>query len=133
MKYRYDVLIQEFHLDTFGHVNNASYVMLYEQARWDFITKEGLGLDYIKKHHVGPVILHFEISFKKELLNRQSIQIQSEFMKMMNSKICCLKQMMVSQDGKTLFSEASFQIGFFDLKSRKLIPWTDQWLALLKN
>ena len=50
--FEYQVLIQEVHLDSFGHVNNAAYVMLYEEARWDFITKQGFGLDYIQKHQV---------------------------------------------------------------------------------
>ena len=36
--YEYEKTILEQHLDTFGHVNNAAYLVLYEEARWDFIT-----------------------------------------------------------------------------------------------
>ncbi len=43
-KASYDVLILESHLDTFGHVNNAAYLTLFEESRWDFITKNGYGL-----------------------------------------------------------------------------------------
>ena len=31
--YEYDKTILEQHLDTFGHVNNAVYLSLYEEAR----------------------------------------------------------------------------------------------------
>ena len=37
--FEYELVIKECHLDSFGHVNNAIYVQLYEEARWDFITK----------------------------------------------------------------------------------------------
>jgi len=46
-EFEYEVQIKEMHLDSFGHVNNAAYVMLYEEARWDFITRNGFGLDYV--------------------------------------------------------------------------------------
>ena len=65
--FEYDLLIQEFHLDSFGHVNNAIYVELYEEARWDFITKSGFGLDYIQLHQKGPVILDLKVRFRREL------------------------------------------------------------------
>ena len=43
------IVIREEHLDTFGHVNNARYLEIFEQARWDFITDNGFGLDYIEQ------------------------------------------------------------------------------------
>ena len=39
--FTYEMLIKEKHLDTFGHVNNATYFELLEEARWDFITNNG--------------------------------------------------------------------------------------------
>ncbi len=32
--HEYHLLILEKHLDTFGHVNNASYLEILEEARW---------------------------------------------------------------------------------------------------
>ena len=34
----YHTQIKEKDLDTLGHVNNAKYLELFEEARWDFIT-----------------------------------------------------------------------------------------------
>src|SRR5688500_373173 len=98
--FEYEVLIREFHLDVYGHVNNAVYVQLYEEARWDFITKNGFGLDYIRSHHVGPVILDLKVRFKRELKNRESIKILSRVAEIVNSKIMVLEQSMVKGDGK---------------------------------
>ena len=126
-KFEYDVLIQEFHLDSFGHVNNAVYVELYEEARWDFITKNGFGLDYIQKHQVGPVILDLQVRFKRELKNREKIKIVSVTKEIVSPKIMVLEQHMLKPDGK-IASEAIFTVGFFDMKERKLINASPEWL-----
>jgi acyl-CoA thioester hydrolase len=125
--FEYEVLIREFHLDSFGHVNNAAYVMLYEEARWDFISKNGFGLDYIQKHQIGPVILDLSVRFKRELKNRERITITSKTIEIMSPKILVLEQNMIKGDGKVA-SEAKFTVGFFDMKERKLIDANPEWL-----
>lgn len=125
--FEYDVLIREFHLDSFGHVNNAAYVMLYEEARWDFITKNGFGLDYIQQNQVGPVILDLSVRFKREIKNREQIKIKSKTIEIVSPKIMVLEQTMVKVDGKVA-SEAKFTVGFFDMKERKLIDANPEWL-----
>lgn len=128
--FEYEVLIQEHHLDSFGHVNNAVYVELYEEARWDFITKNGFGLDYIQKHQKGPVILDLQVRFKRELKNRERVKILSRTTKIMSSKIMVLEQSIVKPDGK-VSSEATFTVGFFDMKERKLIDASQEWLKAI--
>lgn len=127
IQFEYEVLIREMHLDSFGHVNNAVYVQLYEEARWDFITKNGFGLDYIQKHQVGPVILDLNVRFKRELKNRELIRIISRTTELVSSKIMILQQQILKPDGKVA-SEATFTVGFFDMKERKLINANPEWL-----
>ncbi len=126
----YEVLIKESHLDNFGHVNNSVYLTLYEEARWDFITKNGYGLEMVIKEQKGPVILDIQIRFKRELKNREIIKIESTPVEIQSSKILTLNQKMIKSDGKVA-SEAVFTIGFFDLKERKLIPASPEWLHAL--
>ena len=40
--FTYPLLIKETYLDTFGHVNNATYLTLFEEARWDSHHKKWL-------------------------------------------------------------------------------------------
>jgi acyl-CoA thioester hydrolase len=125
--FEYEVLIKESHLDSFGHVNNSVYVQLYEEARWDFITKNGYGLDYVLKHQKGPVILDLSVRFKRELKNRETIKITSQTAEIIGPKVMVLNQTMIKADGK-IASEATFTVGFFDLKERKLISASEDWL-----
>lgn len=125
--FEYPVEILEHHLDSFGHVNNAAYVKLYEEARWDFITKNGYGLNKILELQQGPVILDLKVKFKRELKNRESIVIYSQVHEILNSRMIILQQSMKKGDGK-ISSEALFTIGFFDMRERKLIDASADWL-----
>ncbi len=130
LTFEYEVVIRELHLDSFGHVNNAVYVQLYEEARWDFITKNGFGLDFIQKHQQGPVILDLSVRFKRELKNREKVKILSRTVEIKSARIMVLEQTILKEDGK-VSSEASFTVGFFDMRERKLVDATPEWLRAI--
>lgn len=123
--YDYKLLIQEFHLDTFGHVNNATYLAIYEEARWDLITKNGYGLKEIQKSGKSPIIMEVNLKFQKEIRLRETITVKTELIKY-EGKVGILKQTMVKESGDQA-SEALFTFGLFDLATRKLIEPTPEW------
>lgn len=124
-QHRYRLQILEQHLDTFGHVNNATYLQLFEQARWDWITQNGYGIERVQAERKGPTILEINITFKRELRNRQTIEIVS-WMESYPSRIGTCIQQMLDDEGKVC-CEARFVIGLFDLVERKLIKPTPAW------
>jgi acyl-CoA thioester hydrolase len=126
MKFEYKLEIKEHHLDTFGHVNNATYLALYEEARWDFIQTREYGLDVILKEKKGPVILEANIKFKRELKNREVITIETDG-QWIKGKIMGLSQRMINGDGKVC-SEVALIIGFMSFEQRKLITPSSDWL-----
>ena len=48
--YHWKFKVRETHLDTFGHMNHAKYLEIFEQARWELINEGGYGLKKIKEH-----------------------------------------------------------------------------------
>ena len=129
--YEYELTILEQHLDTFGHVNNAVYLTLYEEARWDFITKNNLGLKEILDKKIGPVLLDVQLTFKAELKNREKIKIVSQARpEMRNKYVMILDQKMIKEDGKVA-STMTLSVGMMDLAVRKLISPTPEWLNAL--
>ncbi|WP_413295100.1 acyl-CoA thioesterase [Bdellovibrio sp. HCB185ZH] len=121
----YKLLIRETHIDSYGHVNNATYLSLYEEARWEAITPRGFGFNDIHRLQQGPVILEVNIKFLKEIKLRENITIVSSIMDY-EGKIGHMKQQMIKDDG-TVASEAVFTFGLFDLKARKMILPTPEW------
>jgi thioesterase-3 len=127
--FEWPLVIKEQHLDTFGHVNNATYLQIMEQARWDLITERGFGFKEMKAKGVGPVILEIQIRFKQELRNREKCVIQT-ICTSYQGKIGKLEQTIITENAEVACS-ATFTVGLFDLKARKLIDPTPEWLDVI--
>jgi acyl-CoA thioester hydrolase len=127
--FKFPVLIKEHHLDTFSHVNNATYLELLEEARWEFLNAQGFDLKTIQNTGIGPVVLECHIQFLKELRLRQSIIIESQMLSF-EKKIGVMRQDMVNEQGE-LSCHATLTFGFFDTNTRKLLLPTTQWLRAI--
>ena len=121
----YEMTIREHHLDSFGHVNNAVYLQLFESARWELITLNGYGLEQAKALQRGPVILEATVKFKRELRLRETIRI-SVVCTSYPKKIGFLEQKIFNAEN-IVCCEAQFIFGLFDLAARKLIAPTPEW------
>lgn len=124
-KFYYPIIIKEHHLDTFGHVNNATYLQIFEEARWEFISARGFGLKSIEGSGLGPTILECHIKFLREIRLREKIIIESEMLNY-DGKIGYLKQE-IKNEKNELCCEAKFTFGLFDVKARKLVLPTPEW------
>jgi thioesterase III len=127
--HEYELVIREQHLDTFGHVNNAKYLEILEEARWDLVTRNGYGLAEVMRRRIGPTILELNMKFQRELRNRQRITIRS-WTESYVGKIGRFVQQIVDAEGN-LCCETLFTIGLFDLTARKLIPPTPEWVKAI--
>ena len=127
--HEYPIVIREHHLDTFGHVNNATYLDILEEARWDLITRNGYGLEEVHRLKVGPTVLELQIRFVREIRNRQQVTIRT-WLESYSGKIGKLAQQVRDEAGD-LCTDALFTIGLFDLTARRLVRPTPEWIAAL--
>lgn len=124
--HEYPVLIREAHLDVFGHVNNAAYLQIFEEARWDWITRGGFGMKEIFERGIGPVVLEANLRFQREAKNREAMVVKSRTLEY-EGKIGKVEQVMVRADGKASCT-ALFTVALFDIKARRIISPTPEWL-----
>ena len=129
MKHIYPLTILESHLDYFGHVNHAVYLALLEEARWDMITARGFGLKEVQGAGCGPIVLEVNLKFRRELRLRKKIFIETEVISY-EKKIATIHQIIRDEDNK-ICCIAEFKNGLFDLKNRKLMQPTPEWLRAL--
>ena len=127
--FSYQILIREQHLDSYGHVNNATYVALFEEARWEMSTQRGYGYNKVHETGKGPVILEISLKFVKEVKLRETVTIKLQSVSQ-ERKITKLAQTMYKENGD-IACELQLVAGFFDLKERKLIMPNPEWLAVL--
>ena len=106
-------------------MNNSSYLVIFEEARWDLISKNGFGVDKIKQTGLGPTILEVKLTYLKELKAREEIDIQTKLISY-DRKIGKLEQNIVR--GQDICAKAEFVFGLFSLSERKLVLPTPDWL-----
>ncbi len=129
-EYIYELMIREKHLDTLGHVNNATYLEIFEEARWDILESGNIGLESIKDKQIGPVILEINLQFKKELLNRHKIKIKSWCETLKKDKTYTIHQIMYNdKDEEACVAKMVFCI--VDLKLRKSVQTPKEWATAL--
>lgn len=121
----YAVTVKPEHMDEYGHMNNAAYLMLYEDARWQLISPHGFTMEDILRTKQGPVVLEANVKFLKELRLGDTVSVTTEILSY-EGKIGKMLQKMIREDGKVA-SEAIFVFGLFDLAARKLIDPTPEW------
>ncbi len=123
------ITISETWLDMFGHVNNAAYLTLFEQVRWDIVSPMGFGVKGIQEKQMGPTILEVKLQFRREIRARDTIKVKT-FVTNHSGKITHLRQIMVKENGEEACI-ADFVLALFDLKARKLIEPTEEWKRAL--
>ncbi len=123
----YKMQVLEAHLDSFGHVNNATYLQILEEARWDLISSRGYGYEKIHETKIGPTILDIHLQFKKEIRLREFITIETHVTEY--SKVVGTIQHEVKGAEGDIRCLATFKIGLFDMNKRRLIAATPEWLT----
>ncbi|MGW0767122.1 acyl-CoA thioesterase [Streptomyces sp. NPDC002676] len=117
--YSVRVTVRGYETDTQGHLNQAVYLNYAEHARWSLLREAGISQTRLTGQGVGPVALETTISFRRELLAGEEIDVTCEF-EWSGGKTFRIRQQVVKTDG-TLAAEITAVGGLLDLKARKLV------------
>ncbi len=116
-------------LDDYGHVNNARYLELYEQARWNVFEQTSDGKMILEQNDIGIVILEVFIKFKNEITLKDDLIIESES-ENRGDRIFIINQKINNSNGQ-IHSTATFKAALFNLKTRKIVKADSIWLKAL--
>jgi thioesterase III len=128
-KFNYELVIREGHLDSYGHVNHGAYFQLFEEARWEFATAAGFGLETVRETGKGLIIVGAQAKFHREIRLRERIRIES-YLKSYVRTIATVHQEMINPQGKVACT-AEFTSVYFDMSTRKMIPAPSALLEFL--
>lgn len=68
--------IRTFHTDAFGHVNNARYLELLEEARWQYAEDIGL-IQMLRDADLGFIIVDLRLRFRKPVREGEVVRIET--------------------------------------------------------
>ncbi len=121
----YKTIVTAEHLDFIGHVNNATYLQLMEDARWHMYDHFGYNKEIVQEEKKGPIVLETHIKYRKEVLLDEVIAIETNCTNY-RGLLGEIHQTIYKEDGKrSCYADLTF--GFFDLVQRKLISAQGLW------
>lgn len=75
--YRSELVVRWHELDSFGHLNHATYLLYLDHARWKSLESEGITLEQLKKWKSWPVVHSIEVQYMKPVFADQKLEIES--------------------------------------------------------
>ncbi len=97
-----EIRVRGYHLDVYGHVNNARYLEFLEDARWTLFDSE---LETWMSMGVSFFVVNINISYRAPALLNSTLRINST-MTEIKSRSCVLTQRVTDKSTNTLVAEA---------------------------
>ncbi len=95
----FEYVVRPTQVDTFGHLNHAVYLEIFEWARWEWAAAEGMGLEeMIAKARIAPAVLHVDLTFLKELRMHEAVRVRT-WLQLLEGIKGVVGQEMVKADG----------------------------------
>ncbi|WNM31148.1 acyl-CoA thioesterase [Streptomyces sp. Li-HN-5-11] len=113
------VTVRGYETDVQGHLNQSVYLNYAEHARWSLLQAAGISQARLVSHGVGPVALETTLSFRRELLAGDEVEVTCDF-EWSDGKTFRVHQLIRKTDG-TVAAEVTGVGGLMDLKARKLV------------
>ena len=120
MDYTTTLKVRGYHLDFYGHVNNARYLELLEEARWRML--EGrVDLKDWQRRHLAMVIVRIEIDYRRGAVLGDELQIVSRLRHLGGRSGVVRQEVTRAGDGARIV-DADVTFVVIDIRTGKSLP-----------
>jgi thioesterase-3 len=123
--------IRTFHADSFGHVNNARYLELLEEARWQFAEHYGL-IDLLDEENLGFIIMEMNLRFRLPVVEGDTIQVFTSLITL-GTAIGEVEQLIKKKGVGKVAAKSLFHFVLIDRNSGASVPIAGKIRSLLSN
>jgi acyl-CoA thioester hydrolase len=92
--------VYPWHCDHVGHMNIMWYVGKFDEANWNLIARIGLTPTYLRQSGRGMAALQQNISYKRELLAGDIVEITSRVLEVRDKTVRFLHEMRNAETGE---------------------------------
>jgi acyl-CoA thioester hydrolase len=93
--------VYPWHCDHVGHMNVMWYVGKFDEATWNFFARIGLTPTYLRESGRGMAAVQQNISYKRELLAGDIVEVRSFLLEMRDKSIRFVHEMRNAETGAT--------------------------------
>jgi thioesterase-3 len=123
------IRIRGYHEDRFGHVNNARYLELLEEARWADFERRGVDGAFFKRHGIFPVVVRLSISYRRPASAGDIVNVSVDVKEAGRRKVV-LAQEIRFEGSDEVCAEAELTVVFLDEKTGRPIPLGEPFYEL---
>ncbi len=114
-----DIAIRGFHIDVFGHTNNARYLEFMEIARWDALGPI-IATGFFATRNLGFVIVNININYRAASFVNDCIEVQTSVKKIGNKSIV-VYHLVKNKKSNQIICDADVTFVIMDLEARKAV------------
>lgn len=113
------IKVRGYHLDLYGHVNNARYLEFLEEARWAYFEATH-GLAWFTESGLAFVVVNININYRRPAFMNEQLVVHTG-VKSLSNRSAVIHQRITLEDMSTVVSEADITFVLFDEKQNKAI------------
>lgn len=123
------ISVRGYHLDLYGHVNNARYLEFLEEARWRFFAERGIIKD-ITGELLGMVVVNININYRRPALIHEQLEITTGVTRIGNKSFIIHQVISVAATGDVVADKDGTYV-LFDNKEGKSVVIEGDYRDLL--
>jgi len=114
------IKVRGYHCDAYGHINNARYLELLEEARWSFL-EDLNALTYWEENGLGLVVVSVTINYRRPMKPQGTVEIKS-FMKGITGKSAVIHQDVENAATGKVVADADVTFAVISLATGRSVP-----------
>jgi acyl-CoA thioester hydrolase len=116
--------VYPWHCDHVGHMNVMWYVGKFDEATWNFFARIGLTPAYLRESGRGMAAVQQNISYKRELLAGDIVEVRSFLLEMRDKSIRFVHEMRNAETGE-IAATCELTGVHLDRKARKSVAFAE--------
>jgi thioesterase-3 len=126
-----DIKIRGYHIDVFGHVNNARYLEFLEEARWGAF-EETDGIQVLIKKGFAFTVVNININYRKPAFVNDTLRIETK-MQRLGNRSAVIHQAIKLKGSDTVVADADVTFVILDVSQKKAALLEGELLTLLQS
>jgi thioesterase-3 len=131
MSHETRIKVRGYHLDLYGHVNNARYLEFLEEARWSFFEERG-DLPWFLQSGLALVVVNINIDYRYPATMGDELAITTS-VKTIGNRSTVMHQRVTLAGSDKVVAEADVTFVVFDAKQNKAVTLEGQLKELLQS
>ena len=130
MVHTIDIKVRGYHLDLFGHVNNARYLEFLEEGRWAAF-EEAMDLQKIARQGYLFTVVNININYRRPALMNQVLCIETQIARW-NRRSAVIHQIVKLKESDSEIANADVTFVIVDAKTQKAVLLEGELLRKLQ-